>query len=508
MGLTRQASDAAGGSGSDVPVEAATIRQSLDWIGDISASVAVVASSGEGFVLAAASRGWLNALRLSRSAAVGKALESVMSTELSMNISNSARQAFSSGHPVQFVWGGQAPETPMLFTVRPMGDADGSAIVEVSDRDGSGRASARRAEMLNRQLSLLNDGVFYVYEPGRESALDLSRLLGYPPGHPATSQERMRRLIHPEDRAELVAHQQRLTSLPDSEVSALICRLRHIDRSWRWIEARERVFARNRHGRPRWILGFAHDVTERYRLRSSLVAASNALLNAEAHERRRIARELHDAMAQHLVAIGLSLSRLERRMDQNPGHLTIVQEIRDSLNAAHREVRTFSHLLHPPDLERGGFEAALRRFLQGFGARTGLDVRLHVEGERAPLGGEGELSLFRVAQEALMNVHKHAGASVVEVLLSYSPRAVLLEVMDDGVGLSQAEIDALMAQEWGGVGISGMTARMEQLGGSLEIRPRRKGLQIRARLPVQRRRSEVAALERGGGGEVAPDAGR
>lgn len=428
-----------------------------------------------------------------------------------MNISNSARQAFASGRAVQFVWGGHAAETPMLFTVRPVpgagGAAIGAALVEASDPDRSGRASARRAEMLNRQLSLLNDGVFYVYEPGRESALDLSRLLGYPSGHPATSQERVRRLIHPEDRAGLAAHQQRLAALPDNEVSVLICRMRHIDRSWRWIEARERVFARKRQAAPRWILGFAHDVTERYRLRSSLVAASNALLNAEAHERRRIARELHDAMAQHLVAVGLSLSRLERRLDRNPGQLAIIHEIRDSLNAAHREVRTFSHLLHPPDLERGGFEAALRRFLQGFGSRTGLDVRLHVEGERAPLGGEGELSLFRVAQEALMNVHKHAGASVVEVLLSYSPKAVLLEVMDDGVGLSQAEIDALMAQEWGGVGISGMTARMEQIGGNLEIRPRRKGLQIRARLPVRRRGSGLSFGDREMGGEAAPDAG-
>ena len=83
-----------------------------------------------------------------------------------------------------------------------------------------------------------------------------------------------------------------------------------------------------------------------------------------------------------------------------------------------------------------------------------------------------------------MNVHTHADARTVGVRLSYSPTEVVLEVSDDGVGLAQPEIDALIAQQWGGVGVVGMMARMEELGGRLEIRGQERGLLIRARLPL------------------------
>jgi signal transduction histidine kinase len=205
---------------------------------------------------------------------------------------------------------------------------------------------------------------------------------------------------------------------------------------------------------------------------------------AESHERKRIARELHDSVAQHLVAIDLLLFRLEQQMQTGGGQLDVVNEIREALRAAHSEIRTFSYLLHPPDLERLGFETSLRKFLQGFGLRTGLTVRFRVLGAVRAIQSDRQLALFRVVQEAMMNVHTHAGAQHVEVRLIYSPDTIMIEIGDDGVGLSHDQIESLVAQQWGGVGVAGMMARMQQLGGRLEVCAQPKGLLVRARLPT------------------------
>jgi signal transduction histidine kinase len=230
----------------------------------------------------------------------------------------------------------------------------------------------------------------------------------------------------------------------------------------------------------------------RRRLSDSLAGATEALLLAETHERRRIGRELHDSTTQHLVAIDLAMSRLEQRLGDDPTDRAIVQDIRSALTAAHREIRTFSYLLHPPNLERVGLEAALQQFLDGFQRRTGLQVRFQVQGPPRPLGQHGELGLFRLAQEALMNVHRHAHASEVDIRLIHRPTKTVLEVEDDGVGLSPAEIAPLLSGEAAGVGVASMKARIEDLGGALEIFPQLKGLLVRAVMP-RRRASDVRA---------------
>ena len=276
----------------------------------------------------------------------------------------------------------------------------------------------------------------------------------------------------------------------------MVCQMRHIDGDWRWIEARERIVSRDSEGAAQRILGYATDVSEKHRLLESLAAASKALLMSESHERKRIARELHDSMAQHLVAIDLMLLRLDRKPDADSVQHSVILEIREALKAAHAEVRTLSYLLHPPDMERLGFEVSLRKFLHGFGLRTGLDVRFIMEGEVRRIAADGELALFRVAQEALMNVHTHAEAKVVDVKLVYTPHGVTLEIGDDGVGLNRDQIEALVTQKWGGVGVAGMTARVEQLDGQLEICARPRGLLVRARLPLASRAHPEPGLNR------------
>ncbi len=352
----------------------------------------------------------------------------------------------------------------------------------------------RRREALLRQVSLVNGGVVYIYDINTLPRFDrsnlamyLTELLGYPVGHAdGAGVGALRRLAHPDDWPKFGQHRRAVAKLPDGEFATLVCRMLHIDGRWRWIEARERVFSRSRAGEVRRVLGFAADVSERRRMADSLAGATNELLVAEAQERRRIARDLHDSTTQHLVAIDLTMSRLERRIGDDPIDHAIVADIRAALAAAHREIRTFSYLLHPPQLEKVGLEATLNQFLEGFQRRTGLHVSFQVQGPPRVLGQVTELALFRVAQEALMNVHKHARASDVDIRLANEPFETVLEIRDDGVGIPEAEVDALLASPAAGVGIASMKARITDLGGVLRMTPQAKGLLIRAVMPRRR----------------------
>jgi len=208
-----------------------------------------------------------------------------------------------------------------------------------------------------------------------------------------------------------------------------------------------------------------------------------AVAQAEQNERRRVGRELHDSTSQLLVAAQLGLSALERRTELKGETRRIAADVRRSISAALSEIRTFSFLLHPPGLVDSGLAKALEDFGVGFGQRTGLKVVVEVETDAAPLPRAMELALFRVAQEALMNVYRHAEARTAAVRLRRETSMIVLEVEDDGVGLRRRG-DHPGAAEPLGVGLSGMLARMTQLGGSLTLEERPRGLKVRAWAPL------------------------
>jgi len=216
------------------------------------------------------------------------------------------------------------------------------------------------------------------------------------------------------------------------------------------------------------------------------LAARNPLLavaQAEQNERRRVGRELHDSTSQLLVAAQLGLSALERRTELKGETRRIAADVRRSISAALSEIRTFSFLLHPPGLVDNGLARALEDFGAGFGQRTGLEVEVAAPSGVDVLPRAMELALFRVAQEALMNVYRHAQARKATVRLYREHATVVLEIEDDGVGL-RSRSDLAAQPESLGVGLSGMLARMTQLGGSLTLEERKRGLRVRAWAPV------------------------
>lgn len=211
-----------------------------------------------------------------------------------------------------------------------------------------------------------------------------------------------------------------------------------------------------------------------------------AVAQAEQRERRRVGREIHDCTSQLLVAAQLGLSALERRTELKGETRRIAADVRRSIGAALAEIRTFSFLLHPPVLADEGLPKALENFGAGFGPRTGLGVKVETGAGPWSLPRTMEMALFRVAQEALMNVHRHARARHATVRLFREGSTVVLEVEDDGVGLRRRS-DRTDPPEPLGVGLSGMLARMTQLGGSLTLEEQARGLKVRAWAPQPER---------------------
>ena len=433
------------------------------------------------------SAGFLAAFDLTRPAAAGREVKDVLPCHVALPLAGAVGRALARGQSVTFEAQGRKTSGPApryQVTVRALG-GDGKRVILEASRLEPRRAFRGGMEGLFDQLNQINGGTITVYDLTKPIEFNLNHLLDYPRDHPAsTSFTALDLLVHPDDMPRVLAHRTAIEKLPDGEFQTMTIRMKHLDGGWRWIAIREQVFSRGRDGTVRRVLSFASDVSERRRLTTSLAWMSKALLEAEQHERRRIGRELHDSTAQHLVAIDLTLSLLERRPNRDPAYRRILQDLRSALMAAHRDIRTFSYLLHPPELERAGLEKTLRRFVEGFGTRTGLQIELDIQPGMPPVGSMGELALFRVAQEALMNAHKHAGAHKVLVRLSAVDAAAVLEVADDGIGLSEMEIHALLAEDLGGVGVAGMRARMQEMGGAMQILPQSRGLLIRATLPT------------------------
>ena len=155
--------------------------------------------------------------------------------------------------------------------------------------------------------------------------------------------------------------------------------------------------------------------------------------------------------------------------------------------------RTISHLLHPPLLDEAGLNSAVRWFV-GWRKRSGIDVNLNIENGSTRFSDSTELVLFRVLQESLTNVHRHSGAKRADVSLKTLGNSVILKVKDYGHGLPPSVLQSLQEDgTGGGVGLAGMTERIREIGGRLEINSNSGGSELIAWVPV-RLRTESAEI--------------
>lgn len=230
---------------------------------------------------------------------------------------------------------------------------------------------------------------------------------------------------------------------------------------------------------------------QRESVRSSR-ALSARVLELQDSERRKIARELHDSVGQYLVGLKMNLDQLQTsNQDLMPVHAKLLAETIELTDRSIVEVRTISHLLHPPLLDEVGLESATRWYADGFAKRCGLNVNLQLAEIVDRLPKEVELALFRVLQESLTNVHRHANAKSIDIVLTCIGGRAVLTVHDDGRGISREVLTRFYSGLASGVGLAGMRERLAELGGALEVETRPRGSTVRATIPIM----ECAAQE-------------
>ena len=208
------------------------------------------------------------------------------------------------------------------------------------------------------------------------------------------------------------------------------------------------------------------------------------LLELQDEERRRIARELHDSIGQMLAALGMNLSRVRADIDHLTMTLSTLTDSDDLVREMSKEVRTISHLLHPPLLDEAGLSSALNWYADGFAQRSKIDVDLDCPEDFGRMPREMETAVFRLVQECLTNIHRHSGSPTAKIRLHRSNHEVVIEVEDKGQGIPTEKLDRMTSSGAPGVGITGMKERVRQLGGTLEISSDRTGTKIIARLPI------------------------
>ena len=210
------------------------------------------------------------------------------------------------------------------------------------------------------------------------------------------------------------------------------------------------------------------------------------LLQAGDEERRRIARDLHDSAGQTLTAVGLNLAAIEREAKEvAPGVASTAAESRMLVKQLIEEIRTLSYLLHPPLLEESGLISAISWLAGGITKRSQIDVKLELADEIGRLPQDLELAVFRIVQECLANVYRHSGSKSATIRLDRDSQELLLQVEDEGRGMSPQQLSALQTSG-SGVGLRGIQERIRPFSGSFDIQSNRNGTKIEVKFPLQK----------------------
>lgn len=239
----------------------------------------------------------------------------------------------------------------------------------------------------------------------------------------------------------------------------------------------------------------ARDITERKRAEEALKESelSARLLQVQDEDRRRIARELHDGVGQLLSAVNMNAATVaEEKAKLSPKAARCVEENAKLIEQVSAEIRTTSYLLHPPLLDEMGLLHALKWYVEGFAERSKISVALELPPDLGRLPKERELSLFRVVQECLTNVHRHSGSSTALVRLTRASTQITLEVKDDGVGIDRETQARIATGRGSGLGLRGMRERAARIGGKLELQSNGNGTSIVVVLPAAPQLSQAA----------------
>jgi PAS domain S-box-containing protein len=278
-------------------------------------------------------------------------------------------------------------------------------------------------------------------------------------------------------------------------------RIRGADQHYRWFRARA-VPLRDPEGNILKWYGTCSDIHDSKMLEQSirdsaielermvdvrtveLRRLSGRLMTLQDEERRRIAREIHDGLGQELAAAKMIVDGILAK-DLSPYMKQASADASQLVDRAIQQVRTISHLLHPPLLDEVGLVSALRWYLEGLTERSGIEIRLEVNPpDLSRLKPELETAIFRIIQEALTNMFRHSGAHNGSISLVETDGSIKVTVRDDGKGIEEQIIQ--LRPDSLGVGIGGMRQRVTELGGSLRLANANPGTIVEVVIPSQR----------------------
>jgi two-component system, NarL family, sensor kinase len=235
------------------------------------------------------------------------------------------------------------------------------------------------------------------------------------------------------------------------------------------------------------------NISEQRRADRRIRQLADRVVLSQEEERARVSRELHDHVCQLLVSVKYRFELATRQVDTGaPDAGPQLREAVGHLAEAIGTVRRISHELRPPLLDDLGLEAALTLLADDFGRRTGLSMRLDLQSSGAPRPASA-VALYRIAQEALANVERHAHARVVQIGLRIDERGLQLDITDDGQGFDPARGEA--GDGGSGIGLSNMRQRAESQGGTLTIQSSVAGTRVQVRLPHHVTSERAGALE-------------
>jgi PAS domain S-box-containing protein len=275
-------------------------------------------------------------------------------------------------------------------------------------------------------------------------------------------------------------------------------RLRHHSGQYRWIFDR---------GVPRFApdgmfegyVGACLDIHDRKVATEKIRIADESvrLLRVQDEERRHIAREFHDSAGQTLTVLSLSLAQLVQKAEMIAPELAKEgKEMEEVVQQLHREIRTTSYLLHPPLLDEAGVKPALRWYVQGAVERSGIAIELNISENFGRLPPEMELAIFRVVQECLTNIHRHAESKTASIRVAREKASIRIEVRDEGKGIAPQRLAEIQTQG-SGVGIGGIRERLRRFQGEMKIDSNGSGTVVSATIPIphEARRADFEPIQ-------------
>ena len=398
----------------------------------------------------------------------------------------------------------------------PLRNPDGTVVQLAVTRDITERKRAqdrlRQSEERLRALVKASSYIIYRMSPDWSEMRQLDGL-GFISDTPKPTKDWLQHYIHPDDQPlvlETIAK-----AVETKSVFELEHRVLRVDGTLGWTVSRA-VPLLDKGGEITEWFGAATDVTARkvaeesyrtlaetldaeVRARTKELEERNAeilrqsehvrelswrLLRAQDEERRHIARELHDSAGQTLTVLGMNLVQFVQKTGRiAPEVAGEAETIQEMVQQLHRDIRTTSYLLHPPLLDESGLYSALSWYTQGLVERSALQIRLDMSEDFGRLPGDMELVVFRLIQECLTNIHRHAGSKMASIRIARDVGQVTVEVCDQGTGMPPERL-AQVQTGASGVGIRGMRERLRQFKGEMKIESDSSGTRISVTIPV------------------------